>query len=35
MKKRFWRCFVCNDIHWGVKPPDVCPTCRVKDAYVE
>ena len=35
MKKRFWRCFVCNDIHWGVKPPEICPTCRVKDAYVE
>jgi len=35
MKKRFWRCFVCNDIHWGVKPPEVCPTCRVAHAYVE
>ena len=35
MKKKFWRCFVCNDIHWGVNPPEVCPTCRVKEAYVE
>ena len=35
MKKRFWRCIVCNDIHWGVKPPEVCPTCRIKDVYVE
>jgi ferredoxin-thioredoxin reductase catalytic subunit len=33
--KKFWRCFVCNDIHYGFKPPDVCPTCRVKNAYVE
>jgi ferredoxin-thioredoxin reductase catalytic chain len=33
--KRYWRCFVCNDIHWGVKPPEVCPTCLVKHAYVE
>jgi ferredoxin-thioredoxin reductase catalytic subunit len=28
--KKVWRCFVCNDIH-----PEVCPTCRVKNAYVE
>jgi ferredoxin-thioredoxin reductase catalytic subunit len=35
VKKKFWRCYVCNDIHWGFKPPEVCPTCRVKTAYVE
>ncbi|MBM3295656.1 MAG: hypothetical protein FJY82_14215 [Candidatus Aminicenantes bacterium] len=35
MQKKFWRCYVCNDIHWGVKPPDLCPTCRVKSAYIE
>jgi len=33
--KKFWRCFVCNDIHYGVKPPELCPTCRVLNAYVE
>ncbi len=33
--KRYWRCFVCNDIHYGVNPPEICPTCRVKNAYVE
>ena len=33
--KKFWRCFVCNDIHFGVKPPEICPTCLVKNAYVE
>ncbi len=33
--KKFWRCFVCNDIHYGVKPPEICPTCLVKNAYVE
>jgi ferredoxin-thioredoxin reductase catalytic subunit len=33
--KKFWRCFVCNDIHYGFKPPEVCPTCLVKNAYVE
>ncbi|MHB8055356.1 MAG: ferredoxin-thioredoxin reductase catalytic domain-containing protein [Candidatus Aminicenantales bacterium] len=35
LKKRFWRCYVCDDLHWGVKPPEECPTCRVKNAYVE
>ncbi|MGB8951394.1 MAG: ferredoxin-thioredoxin reductase catalytic domain-containing protein [Candidatus Aminicenantales bacterium] len=33
--KKFWRCFVCNDIHYGAKPPEICPTCQVKNAYVE
>lgn len=33
--KKYWRCFVCNDIHYGVKPPEICPTCQVKNAYVE
>ncbi len=26
---------MCNDIHYGVKPPEICPTCMVKNAYVE
>lgn len=33
--KKYWRCFVCNDVHYGVKPPEICPTCLVKNAYVE
>lgn len=33
--KKFWRCFVCNDIHYGVKPPEICPTCMAKNAYME
>lgn len=33
--KKAWRCFVCNDIHYGVRPPEICPTCQVKAAYVE
>lgn len=33
--KKYWRCFVCNDIHYGVKPPEICPTCAAKNAYVE
>lgn len=35
MKKRYWRCFVCNDIHFGIAPPELCPTCKVLNAYVE
>jgi len=34
-EKRFYRCNVCNDIHWGVNPPEICPTCLTKNAYVE
>jgi ferredoxin-thioredoxin reductase catalytic subunit len=33
--KRYWRCHVCNDIHYGIKPPEICPTCNFKNAYVE
>jgi len=32
--KKYWRCFVCNDIHYGVRPPEICPTCGVPHAYV-
>ncbi len=35
MSKRFWRCNVCNDIHYGIAGPKVCPTCQVENAYVE
>ncbi len=33
--KKYWRCFVCNDIHYGLTPPDICPTCKVENAYIE
>ena len=33
--KKYWRCFVCNDIHYGLCAPTACPTCRVENAYVE
>ncbi len=33
--KKYWRCFICNDIHYGVKPPEVCPTCRGVNAFAE
>jgi len=33
--KKYWRCFVCNDIHYGLNPPKICPTCLAENAYVE
>ena len=35
MDKKFYRCMVCNDIHYGVNAPEVCPTCLNKNAYIE
>ena len=32
--KKFFRCTVCSDIHFGEAAPEVCPTCRAKNAYV-
>jgi ferredoxin-thioredoxin reductase catalytic subunit len=31
--KKLWRCHVCNDIHYGIKGPAVCPTCGAKNAF--
>ncbi|MBN3036844.1 MAG: hypothetical protein JW834_00180 [Candidatus Diapherotrites archaeon] len=33
--KKFWRCTVCGDIHFGVLPPETCPTCQHVNVYVE
>ena len=33
--KKFFRCNVCNDIHYGIAGPELCPTCNTKNAYVE
>lgn len=35
MTKKFFRCNVCNDIHYGISGPEMCPTCQTKNAYVE
>lgn len=32
--KYYFRCTVCNDIHVGVTPPMVCPTCGAIRGYV-
>lgn len=34
MKKKFFRCNVCNDIHYGISGPEICPTCKAVNAYV-
>jgi len=34
-KMKLWRCAVCNDMHIGIAPPQVCPTCGTLNAYVE
>ena len=33
--KKMWRCTVCNDVHYGMLAPEVCPTCQTNYAYVE
>jgi ferredoxin-thioredoxin reductase catalytic chain len=33
-EKKFWRCHVCNDLHFGKVPPLTCPTCGAKRAFV-
>ena len=33
--KKIWRCHICNDIHFGISPPETCPTCNANKAYVE
>ena len=33
--KRYWKCTVCGDIHYGEHPPAECPTCNTPEAYVE
>lgn len=26
-RKRFWRCTICGDQHWGENASEKCPTC--------
>ena len=33
--KYFCRCTVCNDIRYGIAPPEICPTGQAERAYVE
>jgi rubrerythrin len=33
--KKYFRCNVCNDVHYGNAGPAKCPTCQAENAYVE
>ncbi|MFH1850006.1 MAG: rubredoxin-like domain-containing protein [archaeon] len=33
MPKKYFRCKICNDIHYGEAGPEICPTCQQKNAY--
>ena len=33
--KKFFKCTVCSDIHYGIAGPEICPTCKQKNVYVE
>jgi len=33
--KKFFRCNICNDIHFGIAGPEICPTCKAKNTYTE
>ena len=35
MDKKFFRCTVCQDIHYGNSGPEKCPTCQQMNKYVE
>jgi len=26
--KKYWRCTVCGDLHYGTNPANPCPTCN-------
>ncbi len=34
-EKKFWRCTVCKDVHYGIAGPETCPTCKQVNKYVE
>ena len=33
--KRYFRCAVCDDVHYGENAPEICPTCETMGSYVE
>lgn len=35
MAKKYYKCTVCQDIHYGEFPPEHCPTCKQDNKYVE
>ncbi|MFA6065079.1 MAG: hypothetical protein WCW44_03985 [archaeon] len=36
MAKKFWKCTICGDMHYGEKAPEKCPTCNYpREKYIE
>jgi rubrerythrin len=33
MAKKYFKCGVCGDIHFGEAGPEICPTCNVPKSY--
>jgi len=33
--KTWFRCTVCNDVHYGMVAPEICPTCRNINSFVQ
>jgi len=33
--KKFWRCTVCGDLHYGLAAPETCPTCHAPSEKAE
>ena len=31
--KAFYKCKICGDMHYGASAPEICPTCKQKNAY--
>jgi len=33
--KKYFKCKICGDIHYGAAGPVICPTCGHEKAYLE
>ncbi len=33
--KKYFRCIVCGDLHYGELEPKICPTCMQENVYVK
>lgn len=32
--KKYYKCKICGDIHYGREAPELCPTCKQVKAYL-
>lgn len=33
-EKIYFRCTVCKDFHYGIRSPEICPTCGAKNSFI-